>query len=198
MNTKLSFTWSYDPFGIISTLRIQLKSTPYNHTPRPELEKYTNQEEWSEGTLQEAYENIISTPHVNTLVTKTNPLNRTTEETTFDPNLVKDSIIQPKNLNIGLIMSSGSRKLDFIDLGDQEEASRIGTTDPNYSFSKPMEIIQSKEANTAGYVNRFSKYREIKQNNETLKAHMYIQFWKQTSTSQHRLPSAFDSEKGRM
>lgn len=27
---------------------------------------------------------------------------------------------------------------------------------------------------------------------------MYIQFWKQTSTSQHRLLSAFDSEKGRM
>lgn len=42
MNFKLSFTWSYDPFGIISALRIQLKYTPYNHTPRPELEKYMN------------------------------------------------------------------------------------------------------------------------------------------------------------
>lgn len=45
MNFKLSFTWSYDPFGIILALRVQLKSTPYKHTPRPELEKYMNPEE---------------------------------------------------------------------------------------------------------------------------------------------------------
>ncbi len=62
MNLHPSFTWSYDPFGIISTLRVQLKTTPYNHTPWPELEKFLNQEQWSEGTLTEADEQIISTP----------------------------------------------------------------------------------------------------------------------------------------
>jgi len=61
-----------------------------------------------------------------------------------------------------------------------------------------MEIIQSTEVNTAKDVNIFSKYMEIKQKNETFKAHMYNQFWKQTSTSQHILLSAFESGKGRM
>jgi len=37
-------------------------STSYNHTPTPELEKYMNEEQWSEGTLQEEDEHIISTP----------------------------------------------------------------------------------------------------------------------------------------
>jgi len=39
---------------------------------------------------------------------------------------------------------------------------------------------------------------QIKQKNETLKANTYAQFWKYTSTSQHRLLTAFDSEKRRM
>ena len=42
MNLQPSFTWSYDPFGIISTLRVQLKATSYNHTPKEELEKFMN------------------------------------------------------------------------------------------------------------------------------------------------------------
>lgn len=35
LNFKLSFTWSYDPLGIISKLRVEKKTTPYAHTPRP-------------------------------------------------------------------------------------------------------------------------------------------------------------------
>jgi len=38
MNFKFSFTWSYDPFGLISKLRVEQKITPYSHTPRPEIE----------------------------------------------------------------------------------------------------------------------------------------------------------------
>jgi hypothetical protein len=38
----------------------------------------------------------------------------------------------------------------------------------------------------------------IKQKNELLNSSTYAQFWKQTSTTQHRLLSAFDIEKGRM
>lgn len=37
MNFKLSFTWSYDPFGIISKLSVEQKTTPYTHTPKPEI-----------------------------------------------------------------------------------------------------------------------------------------------------------------
>ena len=37
MQFGLSFTWSYDPLGTISKLRVENKSTPYIHTHRPEI-----------------------------------------------------------------------------------------------------------------------------------------------------------------
>jgi len=43
MNFPLSFTWSYDPFGLISKLRIEQKTTSYVHTQRPKIKKYMNQ-----------------------------------------------------------------------------------------------------------------------------------------------------------
>jgi hypothetical protein len=44
----------------------------------------------------------------------------------------------------------------------------------------------------------FEKYDLIKKKNQTLTNNTYAQFWKKTSTAQHRLLSAFDTEKGRM
>lgn len=44
MNFQLRFTWSYDPFGIISNLRVEQKTTPYIHTPMLEIEKFMNQD----------------------------------------------------------------------------------------------------------------------------------------------------------
>lgn len=46
MNFNLSFTWSYDPLVVISKLRVEQKTTPYTHTPRPEIEQFMNQDEW--------------------------------------------------------------------------------------------------------------------------------------------------------
>jgi hypothetical protein len=60
MKFPLRFTWSYDPFGIISELRTKQKTTPYVHTQRPEIEKYMNQAEWEENTLQEEEEQPMS------------------------------------------------------------------------------------------------------------------------------------------
>ena len=54
MNFPLIFTWSYDPFGLVSKLRVEHKTTPYMHTQRPEIENYMNQRTWEENTLQEA------------------------------------------------------------------------------------------------------------------------------------------------
>ena len=45
MKFKLSFTWSCDPLGIISKLRVEKKTTPYVHTTKPEIEQYSNQVE---------------------------------------------------------------------------------------------------------------------------------------------------------
>ena len=48
-----SFTWSYDPVGIISKKRVENRSTPYVHTHKPIIEKYANQTESLTNTLQE-------------------------------------------------------------------------------------------------------------------------------------------------
>jgi len=42
MQFSIIFTWSYDPLGIISKLRVETKSTPYLHTSRLEIEKNKN------------------------------------------------------------------------------------------------------------------------------------------------------------
>lgn len=72
MGFQLSFTWSYDPFNIISDLRVELKTTPYNHTPRPEIEKFRNQEQWEENTLQEAKEQVLPPSTLRTPTSQTN------------------------------------------------------------------------------------------------------------------------------
>jgi hypothetical protein len=46
--------------------------------------------------------------------------------------------------------------------------------------------------------NIFDRYKEIKKKNELLKNNTYNQFWKQNSTTQHKLLSDFESEKGRV
>jgi len=56
LNFKLSFTWSYDPFGMISKPIVEQKVTPCMHTPCPEIEKYVNRDQWEENTLQEVEE----------------------------------------------------------------------------------------------------------------------------------------------
>lgn len=64
MNFGLSFTWSYDPIGMISKFRVENKFTTYHHTARPEIEQYKNQLNWTENTLQEAEEQAVSTSNV--------------------------------------------------------------------------------------------------------------------------------------
>ena len=44
----------------------------------------------------------------------------------------------------------------------------------------------------------FEKYDMIKKKNQMLTNNTYAQFWKQTSTTQHRLLSNFDTTKCRM
>lgn len=66
MNFTHSFTWSYNPWGIISKKRVENKSTAYIHTQRPEIEKYMNQIGWMPDTLQEPEEQVISSSSAQT------------------------------------------------------------------------------------------------------------------------------------
>ena len=60
MRFSLSFTWSYDPLGSISKIRVENKSTPYIHTHKLDIERYINKLEWTENTLQEAEDKLVS------------------------------------------------------------------------------------------------------------------------------------------
>jgi hypothetical protein len=53
MKFFVSFIWHYDLCGIISEMRIKNKNVPYVHTPKPEIEQFTNQTEWEPNTLVE-------------------------------------------------------------------------------------------------------------------------------------------------
>jgi hypothetical protein len=68
MSFTQSFTWNYDPFGVISELRVKQRSTPYAHIQKPEVEKYMNQTEWQENTFLETKEQPlpVTASHTNT------------------------------------------------------------------------------------------------------------------------------------
>jgi len=53
MKFHISFSWHYDPCGIIEEMRFKNKSSPYTHVPKPEIEKYMNQIEWEANTLED-------------------------------------------------------------------------------------------------------------------------------------------------
>jgi hypothetical protein len=71
----------------------------------------------------------------------------------------------------------------------------ITTAIPNKSTDSPMDTPPSKTRPKLGTV---EKYELIKKKNQTLTSSTYAQFQKQSSTTQHRILSAFDTEKGRM
>jgi hypothetical protein len=53
MKFFVSFTWHYDPCGIISEMRIKNKNILYVHESKPEVEKFANQTGWEPNTLVE-------------------------------------------------------------------------------------------------------------------------------------------------
>ena len=70
MKFKLNFTFSYDPFGIISKLKVEDNTTPYTHTQRPNIAKFMNQDQWEENTLHEAKEQVICDNDFTDTITK--------------------------------------------------------------------------------------------------------------------------------
>ena len=48
-----SFTWKYDPQGILSAIRVKCKLPVYLHDPKPHIERYVNKIEWEPNTLSD-------------------------------------------------------------------------------------------------------------------------------------------------
>ena len=51
MKFQRRFVWRYDPLEFITKKRQKLKLGPFIHHPIPEIEAYSYQTEWVEGTL---------------------------------------------------------------------------------------------------------------------------------------------------
>jgi hypothetical protein len=74
MKFLTSFTWHYDPCGIISEMRVKNKNVPYAHESKPEIEKFANQTEWEPDTLMDVEQQIDveqQTPSTSILPTTT-------------------------------------------------------------------------------------------------------------------------------
>jgi len=69
--------------------------------------------------------------------------------------------------------------------------SSVAQENPN--TTQASELIQGQMETSI-----FDNYKEIKCRNELLKVTTYNQFQKQTSSTQHNLLLAFDTEKGRI
>ena len=64
-------------------------TTSYTHTFRAEIEKYMNQDEWIEGSLQEVEEQVISTLILKTPFLVSKQKKRVREETPHSKKLMK-------------------------------------------------------------------------------------------------------------
>jgi hypothetical protein len=95
-------------------------------------------------------------------------------------------------------------------IGEKEALSTTVTTRPPLGASLqrvitsalPKKYTDSPSTTQTGKVGPklsiFEKYELIRKRNQTLTSNTCAQFWKQTPTAQHRMLSAFDTEKGRM
>ena len=52
-NFPCSFTWKYDPQGILSAARVKCKLPVSLHDPKPHIERYVNKIEWEPNTLSD-------------------------------------------------------------------------------------------------------------------------------------------------
>lgn len=46
-----NFIRNYDPQGVLSTIRIKFKLSPFLHDSKPQIEKFSNQKEWEPNNL---------------------------------------------------------------------------------------------------------------------------------------------------
>jgi hypothetical protein len=61
MKFSMSFIWHYDPYGIISDMRVKNKNAPYAHESKSEIEKFSNQTVWLPDTLMDLEQQVPST-----------------------------------------------------------------------------------------------------------------------------------------
>jgi hypothetical protein len=205
MKFFLSFPWHYDPCGIISEMQVKNKNIPYVHESKPEIKKFANQMVWVPDTLIEVEQQIplITVPPTTTPQVRQEKRPRqessppvievSSEEFQLHKKRPKTTTVPGPTGEIEVPPTTGVKSV--IPPFGSSQNKAITTAVPKKSIESPLDTQPSK---TGPKLSIFEKYKMIKKKNQTLTSSTYAQFRKQTSTTQHRLLSAFDIEKGRM
>jgi hypothetical protein len=215
MKFFLSFPWHYDSCGIISEMRVRNKNILYVHESRPEIKKFANQTVWVPDTLVEMEQQVEVEQQVpSTSVPPTTtpqvpkekmprqesspPVTEVSSEE-FQMHAKRPKTVSTPSTTVEQEVSSTTVTTPVIKPGmlpfGSSQHKAITTAIPKKSTDSPLDTQPSKTGPKLGI---FEKYELIKKKNQTLTSSTYAQFRKQLSTAQHRLLSAFDTEKGRM
>jgi hypothetical protein len=213
MKFLTSFTWHNDPCRIISEMSVKNKNAPYAHEPKPEIERFSNQTEWEPDTLVDVepivrMERQVPSKSVPPTATPQNPKEKRPRQESSSPvtevssEEFKMHAKKPRTFpTIGTTVeqeittttvATPRVKPASLPFGSSHQKS---LTSAIKSIDSPTDAPPSKTGPKLGI---FEKYELIKKKNQTLTTSTYAQFQKQSSTAQHRLLSAFDTEKGRM
>jgi hypothetical protein len=185
--------------------RLRNKISPYAHVPKPEIEKFMNQTEWEVNTLEDSEQQPPSASVSQTITPQVPAEKRTRKD-------VSSSVTEVSAEDFQVYKKRPKTSHTTDRSGEEETQSTTvveGEHSPLFSSSQQMMSTSSSKKQTyttltsqpsqgSAKLSIFEKYDLIKKKNEMLTNNTYAQFWKQTSTTQHRLLSAFDTEKGRM
>jgi hypothetical protein len=205
MNFFMSFPWHYDMCGIISEMRVKRKNIPYVHESRPEVEKFVNQKAWEPNTLIEVEQQDPPATVSQTTTPQVPNEKRPRKDLSLPVIEVSSKEFQlhtkrPKTVAVpGLTREKEAPSTTVTKVGIPPFISSlhkgITSTLPKKYTDSPLTTQPGK---VAPKLSIFEKYELIKKRNQTLTSSTCTQFWKQTSTVQHRFLSTFDTEKGRM
>jgi hypothetical protein len=186
-----SFVWHYDPYGIISEMRVNNKSVPYAHEPKPEIEKFANQTEWEPDTLiDEEQQTKVEqqTPSTSALTATTPQVNKEKRPRQESSPLVTEVSSdefqihskKPKTVSVPgatieqevstTTVTTTIVKLVTLPFGSSQH-KEISTTIK--STGSPLDTPPSKTGPKLGI---FEKYDLIKKKNQTLTTSTYAQF----------------------
>jgi hypothetical protein len=201
----VSFTWHYDPCGVIFEMRIKNKNIPYVHISRPEVEKFANQTEWEPNTLFESEQQDPSVTISHTTTPQVPKEKRPRKETSPSATEVSSEEFQlhTKRPKTTQAPDTASEKAIPSTTMTEVDRSLLSTSNKQIiTLVLPKKLTDTPPVNQPGKtgpkLSIFEKYDLINKKNQTLTSNTYAQFWKKTSTAQHRLLSSFDTEKGRM
>jgi hypothetical protein len=205
MKFSTSFVWHYDPHGIISDMRVKNKNAPYVHESKPEIEKFANQAVWLPDTLLDLEQQGPSTSALPATTPQVLKEKRPRQESSPPVTEVSPEEFQIHSKKLKTISTTGTTAeattvtTTVTTTGAKQFTSSFGSSQLKEvavkSTDSPLDTPPSKTGPKLGI---FEKYDTIKKKNQSLTSSTYAQFQKQSSTAQHRLLSAFDTEKGRM